>query len=1460
MSGRGRKTVRIAGAPVVVLLIAALMVLAVAIPAGAAWGVVEKVSIPSGGGDGTGGSAMPAFSWDGRYVAFESNASNIVTDDSNTVSDVFVRDRATSTTRRVSLASDGSEGDGPSNAPAISGNGRFVAFTSNATNFAAGDTNAVSDVFLRDTVSNTVELISSSSAGDIGNGTSGDPSVSWDGRYVAFFSIASNLVSGDTNSWWDIFVKDRQSGVTQRVSISTAGVEGDLMSYEPAISFDGRYVSFTSRATTLITNDINGVEDVYVRDRLSGSTERVSISTAGVEGDGTSEKSSISYDGRYVSFESLATGLITDDANGAWDVFLRDRQGGTTRRVSVSDSGAQADGNAKSGALSWDGSRIAFVSTGTNVVSGDTNLVADAFVRDESVPTTYRTSIDGIQQVDGNVANTVISPDGRSSAFVTLGTFSPVISDGNGLNDIYLATSGESSLGLTPTPSPLPDLTPGPPPADPSNLEATPTSSSSIALTWSDNSTNENGFKVERRQGGGSFAQVATLGANVASYSDGGLAPSTSYSYRIRAANPDANSGYSNEVTATTFTATPPAAPSGLTATAISGSRIDLAWTDNSVGETGFIVERKTAGGVFTDTTTTAPDVTAISDVGLTPLTTYVYRARATGPGGSSGESNEATATTFVDTPPNSPSALAVVSTGPDQLGLSWTDNSSNELGFTVERSSMGSPFTSIAGLGADSTTFTDVGLKPATTYDYRVVATNSGGNSSYSNEATGTTSPAPVCKVTLVVFTSQRDGNPEIYLMDSDGSNQRRVTSTSSNESHPVITTGGDRIIFSSDEAPFRQIYSVNLDGSDRRPLTTDSANHDSPSISPDGKSIVFQSDKNGPTELWIMDADGTNQTQLTSGGTDALPAFAPASLGKVVVYVGNESGTNQIYNVSYSTGPSGGAPYVPSAPVRFTPSDTSNQWNPTYSPDGNRIAFNSDIDGPVQVYTAAAGGGDQQRITTDTAVDWKPAYSPDGKKIYFPTTRDAGDVELYAMKTDGSSQTRLTTAAGPDLDPSASSAHPWASAPSANFLAEGASTGGFETWVLASNPSSTSPVSACLTYLTSSGPVAGPVVTIPPQSRKSIRVNDTVATYNVSTVVEGIDGQVVAERAMYSSSPGTAGGHVGKAAPSPGYDWYMAEGSTAGGFDTWILVANPSLSDTAHVKVDFLTSSGQHSGPQVDIAPGQRQSFKAGAPYLASPEFDVSTHVTSTGAPVLAERASYVHNSSFYGATDSPAVPAAKTKWFLAEGAAAGPFTTWILVQNPQPSPVGVTIKYLTSGGEQTGPADVIPANSRKSYRVNNSVTDFNVSTEVQSTAPVVAERAMYTNDTALGRGAATGEGVSQTGMDWLAVEGAAAGGYTTWVLVANPNLTSACVNITFLKGTGPQPYGANPLCLGPRSRKSIRVNDSLTTFDVSTRVTSTTGPGVGVAQPVVVERTVYTPAGPTQDSTAGPAVRLS
>jgi Tol biopolymer transport system component len=400
----------------------------------------HRVSVSSAGVQGnanSGFNSAPAISAGGRYVAFESLASNLVPGDGNGFEDVFVRDRKLHKTLLVSVSSAGVQGNDISYNPAISSDGRFVGFVSNASNLVSGDGNGAPDVFVRDRKLHKTYLVSVGTNGVPGNGGSDFESISADGRYVSFDSDASNLVAGDSNGYTDVFVRDRKLHRTFLLSVGKAGVQANNISADPSISADGRYVAFVSLASNLGTGDTNGFLDVYVRDRKLGRTTRMSISTAGVQGNSDSYEPAISGAGRYVTFQSDATTLVAGDSNAHTDIFVRDRKLHKTVRVSVGAAGVQGDGSSYAPAISADGRSIAFTSDATNLVSGDANGFSDVFMRDLKLHRTLLVSVGkaGLQGNGGSYSSAVA--DGRSVAFAS-DAGNLVTGDSNGFTDVFM--------------------------------------------------------------------------------------------------------------------------------------------------------------------------------------------------------------------------------------------------------------------------------------------------------------------------------------------------------------------------------------------------------------------------------------------------------------------------------------------------------------------------------------------------------------------------------------------------------------------------------------------------------------------------------------------------------------------------------------------------------------------------------------------------------------------------------------------------------------------------------------------------------------------------------------------------------------------------------------------------------------------------------------------------------------
>ena len=416
------------------ITLAAMAVAALAPPAAvAALGDTSLIS-RSGlfGPKGNGESFQAAMSADGRFVAFRSSATNLDPADTDASADVFVRDLERHTVTLVSRASGaaGTKGDGPSLRPAISADGRFVAFESLSTNLDPGDVSPSTDVYVRDLEQGTTSLVSRASgpAGPRGDDVSVIPAISADGRFVAFESQATNIDPSDTDILHDVFVRDLRRSTTTLVSRATgaAGAKGSADSVIPAISADGRFVAFASHANNLHTDDVDAIRDVFVRDLEQSTTTLVSRAggLGGVKGGALSTNPAISADGRFVAFDSMATNLSADDGDAQEDVFVRDVQQATTTLVSRATGTTGANGNNLSFApsISADGRFIAFGSSASNLDPADADGSTDVYVRDaQQATTTLLSRASGIAGAKGNGVSILpsISAGGRLVSFAS---------------------------------------------------------------------------------------------------------------------------------------------------------------------------------------------------------------------------------------------------------------------------------------------------------------------------------------------------------------------------------------------------------------------------------------------------------------------------------------------------------------------------------------------------------------------------------------------------------------------------------------------------------------------------------------------------------------------------------------------------------------------------------------------------------------------------------------------------------------------------------------------------------------------------------------------------------------------------------------------------------------------------------------------------------------------------------
>jgi Tol biopolymer transport system component len=422
-------------------------------------GRIERVSVGAAGAEGDGSVFVefPAASGNGRYIAFASYADDLVASDGNHSFDVFVRDRLSGSTDCVSVDSSGAIGDFDSWDPSISSDGRFVAFSSGANNLVPGVVANYFSIFVHDRVTGVTECDSVDSGGALGDDGSAWPSISADGRWAAFTSLAGNLAPGTVRETYNVFVHDREGGTTQLVSANATGAAGDGYSFGSAITADGRYVAFMSTSDDLVPGDANGFSDIFLRDVQNGTTELVSVDSAGIQANGDSRYCAISSDGRFVAFNTDATDLAPGAPPG--QVYVRDRAHGTTECVSVSSSATFANVACGAPSISGDGRFVAFSTSATNLVGGDTNGKDDVFVHDRTTGTTLRISESSSGSLaDGSSQWPQLSSDGRLVAFASLAD-NLVSGDTNACADVFASIPNLTLDADPPVPTPGSTLT-----------------------------------------------------------------------------------------------------------------------------------------------------------------------------------------------------------------------------------------------------------------------------------------------------------------------------------------------------------------------------------------------------------------------------------------------------------------------------------------------------------------------------------------------------------------------------------------------------------------------------------------------------------------------------------------------------------------------------------------------------------------------------------------------------------------------------------------------------------------------------------------------------------------------------------------------------------------------------------------------------------------------------------------
>ncbi|MDF1499604.1 MAG: PKD domain-containing protein [Anaerolineales bacterium] len=452
----------------IVLLISASLLVQGAF-AGSA--VTERVSISSEGVEGDHDSIAPSVSADGRYIVFASKASNLIPDDLNSHQDIFLHDWATGITERISTGREGTDPNGSSAFPSISADGNFVVFSSAASNLVSGDTNGVEDVFLYDRTTGETERISLTASSGQSNGASYEPVVSEGGRYVAFVSMATNLYPGASHGVEEIYYFDRTNLKLRWLSGPSGLDPANDSSYELSMSADGAWVVFSSNKSNLVPNDTNGVRDIFLWNKALDSLERVNLSHAGLDANRSSYHPSVSDDGRFIAFRSFANNLILSQVeNYSNDIFRRDRLSGSTERVNVPYDGEDIFGsNSGEPVISADGRFVAFRSDMSNLVTGDTNNSHDVFVRDmQGSVSRISESSSSVEASEGSFGPAINSGGSVVVFYSDAANLDLIREDNNGLRDVF-------SHGERPTPPPEPTETDTPEPTGTVTPEPTET-------------------------------------------------------------------------------------------------------------------------------------------------------------------------------------------------------------------------------------------------------------------------------------------------------------------------------------------------------------------------------------------------------------------------------------------------------------------------------------------------------------------------------------------------------------------------------------------------------------------------------------------------------------------------------------------------------------------------------------------------------------------------------------------------------------------------------------------------------------------------------------------------------------------------------------------------------------------------------------------------------------------------
>jgi Tol biopolymer transport system component len=1391
--------------------VAAVVAMAGLLCAAGAVAQVTRASVTSGGVQGASASEWPSISGDGRYVVFESDAANLApldifgTGDTNGVRDIFIHDRVLATTGRVSVVPGVSAGayiqaNGPSSDAQISADGRVIVYTSTATNLiGAADTNGLRDVFALDRQTGVTTRVSVSSAGVQANGDSLEPTISGDGRYVAFVSSATNLVAGDTNLRQDLFVHDRQLATTTRVT-GAAG-QPDNGTNAPAFSRDGRVLAFTSAATNYVAGDTNATTDVFVFDMTSRAVTRITVSFGGGQTNGPSFAPSLDADGSLVAFHSSATNLVAGDTNNVSDVFRFDRVLGTTRRISLAENQAQATADSGGAALSDDGRFVVFAS-GSPLVFRDANAVFDVYRFDTANGEVSRVSTS--DSGGGGTAASVmatISGDGRIVAFAS-DAVALVPGDTNARRDVFVhdmafyRTERLSILG--------PDQPNGHSTAPSLSDDGLLVAFESAASNLSANDGNGVSDVFVRSRATGALYQISR-GIGGADANGISVTPVISGSGRYVAFASDATNlvpGDTNGV-ADVFVFDRETTQTTRVSVSSSGVQANGACLAPSIDARGRFVTFESSAS-----TLVAGDLGSQRDVFVHDRQTGTTRRVSIGQGRPEADGNSGD-------PEISGNGRFVVFTSDaanlvdgDTNGVSDVFVAHLETG-VVERVSLSS-----SGLqGARSN------LEGAISDDGRYVAFTTFSSGLAAGDTT----------TTADVVVRDRVGRTTALASIMPGGPQADLESR-----RPAIAGDGRFVYFQSS--------ATNLVAGDNNSSVD-----------------VFRHDRY-TGELRRMSLATSGDNQLTSGGNSASTSFDGLTLAFASDspwVVPDDTARTDVFSRT-------AVAYV--ATVYPGADTTAGGGLMTIKGQGFVTGTTVTIDGVLarivsqstRVITFVAPPHAAGLLDVLVSVPGTTPIRYEGGLEYFAPGADSdgdgisdADEIAYRMNPicpdDGSS----------DLDGDgivssqelAQQGHPRGGF--SRYLAEGA-TGAFFTTELALLNPTDEPASVLLKFLTTTGQTIVHKRIVPPRTRHTLDVGTLAGleAAEFSTLLES-DVAVVLDRTL--TWDGSSYGRHAETAPSaPSRLWYLAEGATHSGFELFYLLQNPNAVDAAAV-VSFLRPAPLAPIVRNYTVPA-RSRFNIWVnlvdPGLAAT--DVSAEIT-TSHPVMVERALYRTNGgrTFNAGHESAAVAAPALTWYLAEGATGPYFDLFVLLANPQSVAANVRATFLKPDGSSIVRTYTVAPRSRFNIWVDTvdaALADTAVSTtiEVLNNMPIIVERALWWPGGAdTWAEAHNSAGATTTAAAWAIASGEDGGpaNAETYVLVANTDNEDVSARVTLFFEDGSTL--AREFLIPATSRFNVAIRPEFPAaagrrFGV---VVETIG---GSPAPLIVEQAIYNDAG--------------